>query len=326
LSDPLNARALFALAHRPLQLAELREELEAPAQTTLRLHLRRLSDLGVVTRREHSGFPGTVDYGMGPAGNDLLRTAEVLSAWLATSPDGPLMIADPAAGDAVKALVGGWTSNILRVLAARPLTLTQLDRLIPAINYPALERRIAAMRRVGQLAPAQVGANGKPYKVTRWLRQAVSPLAVAAAWEIEWAHGQAGRLHRNDVVATLLLVLPLLELHTDTSGTCGLLVDIGEVGADAIGGVAITIDRGRIVSIGSDLEVADGWALASGLGWLGIFGGKSDSTVSFGGNRALADAVVASLSKSVNPEPGRTNSSEQNVKSKAPKSMSKKSS
>lgn len=292
----------MALAPRPLQLAELRKDLGAPAQTTLRLHLRRLCELGVLNRNEQSGFPGTVGYGLGPAGDDLLRTAEPLSDWLAASPFGPLTLADPTASSAVRAFVGGWTSNVLRVLAARPLTLTQLDRLIPAINYPTLERRLTAMRRAGQLTPGQGRGKGKPYRVTHWLREAVKPLATAAAWESAWADGVADRLHRNDVVAALLLALPLLPLPADASGTCGLLVDSGDEGSASIGGVVVTLDRGRLVSISTELNAADGWALASGIDWLGFLGNESRGTVTTGGSRTLANAVVECLRRNADPE------------------------
>ena len=63
--------------------------------------------------------------------------------------------------------------------------------------------------------------------------------------------------------------------------------------------MAINIDRGRIVSIGSGLKDADAWALTSGVGWLGILGGKPSNTIGSGGNRRLVDAVVASLASGI---------------------------
>jgi DNA-binding HxlR family transcriptional regulator len=146
----------------------------------MRSYLRTLTDLGVLERRRQSEFPGCVSYAITRSGKKLLAVAEVLEWWLHEAPDGPIDLGTRAAKGATKALVDGWSSTILRALAARPLALTELNRLMPHISYPTLERRITAMRLVGQVKARREGASrGNPYEATRWLRQAVAPLTAA---------------------------------------------------------------------------------------------------------------------------------------------------
>ena len=65
------------------------------------------------------------------------------------SPDGPISLESGAAKGAVKALVDGWGSTMMGALAARPLSLTELESLISGLRYPALERWLSSMRIAG---------------------------------------------------------------------------------------------------------------------------------------------------------------------------------
>jgi hypothetical protein len=63
-----------------------------------------LEEKGVVSRRRHGGFPGSVTFALSAAGRDLLAVKAALEAWLATAPVGPVDPRSPAAANAVKAL------------------------------------------------------------------------------------------------------------------------------------------------------------------------------------------------------------------------------
>ena len=58
------------------------------------------------------------------------------------APEGPLALGSSTAKSAIKALVEGWGTNMIRALAARPLSLTELNGLISGLSYPSLERRL----------------------------------------------------------------------------------------------------------------------------------------------------------------------------------------
>ena len=76
----------------------------------------------------------------------------IVEAWLAQAPQGSIPLGSEPAKGAIRALVGGWGSTMLRALAARPLSLTELSSVITgSLSYPALERRSRAMRAARQL-------------------------------------------------------------------------------------------------------------------------------------------------------------------------------
>ena len=62
LSLPLHVHVLRALEEEPLALIDLRRAVGSPPQTTMRGHLRSLTEAGILERRRESDFPGSVDY------------------------------------------------------------------------------------------------------------------------------------------------------------------------------------------------------------------------------------------------------------------------
>lgn len=161
LAVPLNGMIVRALAGGPLRQTDLRRELGNPAEATLRGHLARLEELEAIQRRVRVGGPQFARSELTGRGVDLLIATRALEGWLSRAPGEPIRLGTVQAKGAVKALVGAWDSMLLRALAARPLTLTQLDRLIGAFSYPALERRLSAMRATG-LAEATASRGGHP--------------------------------------------------------------------------------------------------------------------------------------------------------------------
>ena len=298
LSTPLNVHVLRALEDEELPLAGLNKAVGHPPATTLRAYLKALTDLGVVERRQEVDFPGSVSYALTEAGHKLLAAAAVLQHWLETAPDGPIALGSPAAKSAVKALLDGWNTTIVRVLAARPFALTELARLIPTVSYPTLERRIGAMRRVGQLEAQRNGngSRGTPYKATRWLRQAAAPLTAAVAWERRWVPAQTSAIGRIDVEATFLLAVPLLELPGDLSGCCRLAVEMRVESKLEYAGVMVTVEEGRLVSCSARLRGEPAaWATGTALDWFGWVNGYADHQLEFAGDTALARTVTEAL-------------------------------
>jgi DNA-binding HxlR family transcriptional regulator len=199
LSTPLNFLILRALSERPLRLAELRKVTGLPAQTTLRGHLASLNELGAVAKRPTQQMPYTVENELTPMGRDLLYVGDRLEAWLNRAPDGPISLESGGAKGAVKALLDGWGSRMMRALAARPLSLTELDRLISDLSYPALERRLCSMRLAGLVeAQPSVGA-GTPYALSDWARRGIGPLVAAGHCEHRHISPEAAPVTQIDV-------------------------------------------------------------------------------------------------------------------------------
>jgi DNA-binding HxlR family transcriptional regulator len=272
-------------------------ELGSPPQTTARKHLRILTELGIIERRRQTDFPGSVDFSLCRRGEDLLTVASSLERWLSNTPD-PLELGSQVAKSTITALHAGWSSAVVRVLAAKPHALTELSGLITKLSYPSLERRLAAMRLAGLIDRCSSSpGRGNPYRVTEQLRLAIAPLASAARWERLHLPRSTAAISRIDVEATFLLALPLLELSVDLSGMCRLAVEIPRSkGEREIVGVTVEVREGRIVSCAAELKgEARSW-LSGGRGsWLeAIIDGEVDG-LEVGGDCELAVALADGL-------------------------------
>lgn len=293
LAAPLNVQVITSLSEEPKSLMDLRRAAGSPPQTTMRGHLKQLTQIGVLERRRQNNFPGNVDYELGKPGRELLEVAAVLRRWLERCPEGPLPLGSVAAKSSIKALVEGWSSTIVRALATRALTLTELNRLIVGINYPSLERRLGAMRLAGQIEARPGRHRGTPYTVTRWLREAMAPLAAAAHWEREHLAAAATAVAPIDAEAAFLLTVPTLRLPSDQDGICRLTVEIRAGGEHRLAGVVAVVEEGRVVSCASRLKgPADGWVSGSAAAWLRAVVEGEEAPLEIGGDSDLSRSFL----------------------------------
>jgi DNA-binding HxlR family transcriptional regulator len=250
--NPLNTRILRAHADGPHRLAELQEKIGWSAQSTVRAAVANLCEVGALAKRTVGRSPYAVATALSPAGKEMLSVADVIEVWLDLCPDGPIHPDSGAAKGAVKALAGGWSSNLMRALANRPITLTELDSLLPDISYPALERRISWMRSTGQIEPVEKQGRGTPYVATEWLRRAIAPLCAAGRCERRHMDGEDASISGVEVEASFLLATPLAPLPGNAGGTCMLAVQTDPAKLDdddtGLAGVIVEVDRGRVVS------------------------------------------------------------------------------
>jgi DNA-binding HxlR family transcriptional regulator len=296
LSTPLNVHVLQALAEGPRSLIDLRREAGSPPQTTMRGHLRTLTETGILVRRRRNDFPGSLDFELTAVGRELWTVGRVLDGWLRAAPEGPLPLGSNAAKSAVKALIEGWATSMVRALAARPLSLTELNGLISGLSYPSLERRLGAMRLAGQIRRTPVRGRGTPYAVTDWLRRAIAPLGAAARWERLHAAAETEPIKRLDAEAAFLLAIPLLELPEEASGACRLAVEVGPTQGEQLAGVVVEVHEGRLVSCVANVQgQADAWASGSAQGWLRAVIEQDTERLEVGGNCQLAQALVEGL-------------------------------
>jgi len=296
LAVPLNLSILRVLEEGPKRLVDLRRQTGSPPQTTLRKHLRALTEIGVLDRRRLEAFPGVIEYELGAAGQELIATTDVLATWLAESPHGPLTLGDPAAKSAITALGEGWGTHMLRALAARPLSLTELDDLISGISYPSLERRLAAMRLAGLVEAVPAPGRGTPYTVTGWARRAVAPITAAARWEQRHLRGEVLPLTRQDAETAFLLAVPLLRLPADLSGSCRLSMEVHNGRGPTLAGVLVDVDEGRIAACGSRLEgSAVAWVSGSAPAWLRAVVSDESDSLEVGGDLQLARRFLDDL-------------------------------
>lgn len=296
LAAPLNVEILKALRDGPRNLLDLRQAVGSPPQSTMRVYTSTLAEIGILERRRQNEFPSTTIYSNTPAGRGLLGVADVLEAWLQTAPDEPLTTGSVAAKSATKALAGGWSANIVRAVAARSLTLTELNILIPKISYPSLERRLGAMRLCKLIEPKAGNGRGVPYEATEWLRRAVLPITAAVAWEQRFLREPEAKIASNDAEAAFLLAIPLISLEPDLTGRCRLSVEIRGGAEPAFAGVLVGIEEGKVVSCTARLAGAvDASASGTPGAWIRQVSGVSEPNLEMSGDFALSRAIVGAF-------------------------------
>ncbi|HEV7769980.1 MAG TPA: winged helix-turn-helix domain-containing protein [Solirubrobacterales bacterium] len=273
LANPLHGRILRAHKAGPLRATELSEKTEWPAQTTLRAAVSKLRRFGLLERRQLAGMPYGVATELTPVGQEVLFVADMVERWLDKAPQGPIPADSDAAKGAVKALAAGWSSTMVRALALEPASLTELDRRIPEISYPSLERRLSRMRATRQVEPASVDGRGTPFEVTDWLRYSVAPLCAAGRCERRHMREETAPITPVEIEASFLLVLPIAPLPESASGTCILSVrpEAGEHGEEnhSAAGVTVEVKDGVLVSCRPELpDEAPVWALGDPMAWL----------------------------------------------------------
>lgn len=294
LSTPLNFMILRALSEQPMRLAELRQATGLPAQTTLRGHLANLSEIGVLDKRPTSQMPYAVENELTEFGHDLLEVSDRLESWLNQAPRSPISLETGAARGVVKAFVDGWGSTMMADLANRPMSLTELDRRIADLSYPALERRLSSMRLAGLIESQPAESPGTPYAVTEWARRGIVPLAAAARCERVFLRDRAAPVTQSDIEAAFMLALPLVGLPADVAGSCQLQVE-----ADAVVGeqaaVRVEIERGKVVACASGLSSSPAaFAVGSASMWFVAIKDGTANLLSTGGGQ-LAEGLVIAL-------------------------------
>ncbi len=306
IAGPLTVPILRAHLDGPLRLPDLRERLDGVAQTTLRGQVDNLRGIGALERHVRGGMPYTVENEITGAGQGILAVANLVEVWLARAPQGSSTLGSESAKTAIRALIGGWSSNMLRALAARPLSLTELSSVVGDLSYPTLERRLSAMRAARQVEPGpNEGNRAKPFAVTNWTRQAVSPLVAAGRCECEYFSDLTEPLTRIDIEAAFLLAIPLVELNVTQSGSCLLAVDTGSPprgdSRKRVVGVHVEIAGGAAASCISRIEQDPGtWALGSVESWVeAILEGEDERLRIGGGDLGLVRALVGGLHASL---------------------------
>lgn len=302
LANPLHVRIVQAHADGHLRLAELHEQTEWPAQTTLRAAVGTLREFGVLDQRQVSRMPFGIATELTEAGREVLFVIQVLDRWLAEGPQGPIAIDSDAAKAAIKALAGAWSSTMIRELAYEPASLTDLDRRIGEMSYPSLERRLSRMRSTRQVEPSASDGRGQPFEVTDWLRHAVAPLCAAGRCERRYMREESAPITAIDIEAAFLLSVPIAPLPKSATGTCLLSVpaDVESESDEAsrtIAGVSVEVDRGTIIRCVPELEKGIAtWALGSPSTWLNaVIDGKLENLRLGGTSPQLAGDLVQGI-------------------------------
>lgn len=230
-------------------------------------------------------------------GNDIVSVVFALRNWLSKRRGGPgtaELGADPEAGSAIVSLLCGWSATVTHNLAARPLTLAELDRKVQTVDRGVIGETLAEMERTG-IVESLPGAGEARWTLTNWGREAVAPLVAAARYE---------RLHPSDfhlppdvldIEAAFQMALPLLRLPPDLRGSCRLGVWIPG-GAPLMAGATVEAGEGRILSSTPLLdESPENWITGLPLDWCETALDPTVGKLKRGGDEELADALLEAL-------------------------------
>jgi DNA-binding HxlR family transcriptional regulator len=294
---------LRQLASGPLESNELLDRVGFVSRSTYFERMRDLEELGLVSRTRQGDVPPVVECRLAAHGEHLLPVAARLDAWLADAPSGPLKLGDAYATATVKALAVAWGSTLLRWLAEQPRTLMELERLIHLFGYRKLERIVRDLVKADLLERVEIKGRLGLYGVSEWARWTAGLLAAAMRWERHELAKRSASVSSVEAEGVLLLGLPLIELPTEATGTCALIVDADLPRKKSLGGAVVQVIDGRPVSwkaVGElTLEAAelqaDCWVQGPTLAWLGTHTNAPGAIFRRGGNSDLAENVMAAL-------------------------------
>ena len=229
------------------------------------------------------------------AGAEAAFAGFALKRWLLNAPQGQLRVGMPAAGEAIAALLCCWSATVIHGLAAGPRSLAELNALVEPLDFDTLEEHVKAMERSEQVEALTEADGTTRYALTRWLREGLVPIAVAARQEIHFPPPPDNVLppDRLDVEAAFQLALPLVALPRELSGACRLSVELED---GELAGVTVRVESGLVVSCESRLEEGVGtWAHGSAIEWLDTVVDPAAGLLELGGEERLAGALVDGL-------------------------------
>lgn len=298
LSDSVNVSILRLLAAGPLEGAELATRLEHVSRSTRFKRLHDLERLNLVVREKHGGRPPATDCRLTAAGHRLLPVVALLEAWLACAPDGFLALGDAMATGAIAALAVGWGSTVLRWLAERPHSLTELDPLVEEVGYRELERVVRNLVKVDLVERVGAEQRRHPYSVTRWARESVAPLAAAVHWERRAIPEFGAPVTAIDAEGGLFLAVTLIELPDDLDGDCVLMIDTEAPAAEPFAGVAVRVVAGRLVYVAPvepSQSAQSSWARGTVSSWLAAVIDERPGALRTSGDVAVIEALIGGL-------------------------------
>jgi DNA-binding HxlR family transcriptional regulator len=293
LSDSLNLAALRQLGGGPLTAAELLGTLRASRATRFK-RLRTLEELGLIVREKHSGWPPPTYCRLSDAGHSLLAVAEHFEAWLACR-QRRVGSGELERSRTIKALASGLGSTLVRWLAERPRSTTELEALTPReISHHDIKRALHALSDVGLAEPLPRRKGRRhPYALTAKGREAAAPIAAALHWERD-LHADPDPAWEGLAAETLLyLAAPLALVPVEFEGTCAMSIDEHDA-------VSITVSGGRLLARAlAPGEAVEAEVRGSGSSWLTMLVSGRPGELELTGDANLIAVLTLSLHQAI---------------------------
>ena len=226
-------------------------------------------------------------------GDQFLFVAFAMERWLRNCPVGPRELG-PAGAEAIAPLACCWSAGVTHALAERPRTLAELESAVGILDREVVEEHVEALGRTGQVEATADGDEVR-YALTAWGREGIAPIIAAVRYERHYPEDDVLPPDIRDVEAAFELVLPLLRLPADLSGSCRLGVQIPG-GEPLMAGATVQVEEGRVASSSPLLEQEpENWATGSPLDWMDTVVDPTAGRIKSGGDTRLANALLEAL-------------------------------
>jgi DNA-binding HxlR family transcriptional regulator len=280
---------LVLLRGGPLSPGAIEDALAMPHATVMD-GLAELDAAGAITRTRASKLPPSVSCAITPAGDELLALADLVQGLcddIAVRAGGGHP--DPAA--MARAVDGGWSSTVLPVLVAEPLSRSELSARITTHTHHQVEQRLLLMERAG-LVRREPGRRPRRYALTEDVWRVLRVVVQSLGWGDRIRDATATPEQLATAVASVATDLVLGDRST---GVVACTIEGSATSKSAVA-VTLTVEGGLVTaSQAGPAATPTAWIRGDFAGWCdALLGGRADGIVA-GGDTALSRRFVAGL-------------------------------
>lgn len=212
LSAGASGAILMALGDGPLRTKELTERVRGYTPRTVYRYAGKLTEAGVIERREEPGVPSKVIHSLSRSGGQELHSLmdAYADASLSRLPSGEI---DAHAWGSLALLADLWESGMINELNLGPRSLTELARGRHGLSYHQVNRRANLLAIGGFIHELPDSGRRRCYSLTEKSRRAMALIAGVGRWR-RWhvtPKGKAG-LDAPEAATALRTALPLVAL------------------------------------------------------------------------------------------------------------------
>lgn len=290
---------LMALGPRPLRTQRLTERVTTCAPRTVYRHIRRLTELKLINRREDGGVPSKVVHSLShDGGRELFRLLDAFAA--TTPPPGSPHRIDDRSWTCFALMGEMWASGWVEQLSHGPLSPTALTESTSGLTFHQVSLRTHQMKARKLLWESAMGGNGRLYHLTEQARQGMALVAGFGRWRQR--HGGLGAgdtgLTTPELETVLRVALPLVEApgHEGSSIKLGIVGAAGENRANDSRTLVGKVSRNGSIRWGEDVGIeADSWAVGTVGVWLAAILDRNRGRMRVGGDLHLVDRCLKQL-------------------------------
>jgi DNA-binding HxlR family transcriptional regulator len=268
LSAGASGAILMALGEGPLRTKELTERVRGYTSRTVYRYARKLSELGVIVRREEPGVPSKVVHSLSdPCGRELRDLVEAYAkASLSRLPNGEI---DAHAWGSLALLADLWESGMIEALNRGTRSLTELAQGEHGLSYHQVSRRASLFVIGGFIEEVPGGGRRRCYALTDKARRGMALIAGVGRWRRRHVvPAGASGLDAGEAAGALRAALPLVTVPEH--GGKGLELEVGGQGED--GGREMVWARveanGSVLSRAEPPQGVEGRAAAGVSAWV----------------------------------------------------------